>query len=106
MPSLTYDRDFAAFLTARDAGGIVEIDEEMFYYFLEVLPPVVAGPVRRNGEAITWKGMSGTWTRKDGSRQWFSFAFAEGKELLTVFWAKSRGGPYFAQRTGIENPCW
>ena len=29
----------------------------MFYYWLEVLPPVVAGPVRRNGEAITWNGV-------------------------------------------------
>jgi len=104
MPTLTYDTDFAAFLTARDAGGIVEVDAEMFYYWLEVLPPVVSDPLEQNGEQIKWSGLGGTWRRKDGSDQKFSFAFAEGREELTVFWVK--GGEYFAQRTGIINPCW
>src|SRR5205814_2196211 len=50
---------------------------------LEVLPPVVAGgPVEQNGEAITWKGMGGIWTRKDGSRQWFSFSLPRVKTCL------------------------
>ena len=82
------------FCKARDAGGIVEIDQEMFYYFLEVLPPI-------------W--MNTTVTMPDGRAQYTAFGFAEGMENVTVFWSKKeKGAPeetrkYFAQLTNIRN---
>lgn len=34
------EREWAAFLNARDSGEITEIDEAMFDYWIEVLPPI------------------------------------------------------------------
>jgi hypothetical protein len=51
-------------------GRIADIDEETFFYFLEVLPP---------------KYQSGS-----------TFAFAEGAEPLRLFWQK--GGRYFCRQ--------
>jgi hypothetical protein len=98
--ALTYENDFAEFLTVRERGEIAEIDEEMFYYWLEVLPPKGFNG-EQNGEAMTMIRMGGQWKRQDDSVQRFSFAFAEGYEPLTVFWQKD--GRYFAQRTNILN---
>lgn len=73
--------DLSAFHTARDQGGIVEVDEELFFYYLEILPPVfmyrtlyVAGSLRR-----------------------ISFGFAEGAERITAFWEE--GNRYFCTLT-------
>jgi|SRR5271157_5996982 len=98
---LTYENDFAEFLTVRDSGEIAEIDEEMFYYWLEVLPPT-GGNLEQNGESMRMNGMGGQWVRRDGTVQRFSFAFAEGLEAMTVFWDKDQR--FFAQRTNIINP--
>jgi len=102
---LTYENDFAEFLTLRDRGEIIPIDQEMFYYWLEVLPPVY-NSTEQNGESMRMAGMGGQWQRKDGSLQPFSFAFAEGSEPVTVFWTKighADESHYFAQRTNIIN---
>ena len=56
------------YLTALDAGE-VEIDTEMYYYWLEVLPPVFMG------RTITM----------NGSRRRVEFAFAEGTEQMVLF---------------------
>jgi len=101
----TYEHDFPAFIQARDEGGVVEIDAEMFDYWLEVLPPV-GGNVEQNGESIRMTGMGGQWVRRDGSRQYFSFLFAEGWEPMTAFWITKWHGQlcYFCQLTHIINP--
>lgn len=102
---LTYERDFAEFISRRDRGEIVEIDGEMFDYWLGVLPPVGFNG-KQNGESMQMTGgMGGIWTRKDGTPQRFSFAFAEGKEMITVFWTSVWHGEllHWAQRTGIVN---
>ena len=56
-------------------GRIAEISEEVWYYFLEVLPP---------------KLLRGSW-----------FAFAEGQEPLKLFWRK-QGRHYGRQLTWDE----
>ena len=56
-------------------GRIAEISEEVWYYFLEVLPP---------------KLLRGSW-----------FAFAEGQEPLKLFWRK-QGRRYGRQLTWDE----
>ncbi len=74
------------FLNAMHSGEQFECDREMFYYWLEVLPPV--------------------WMQKtieiQGRKQYTNFGFAEGMELVTAFWGKE--GRYFGQRTDIMNP--
>ena len=103
---LTYKNDFAEYLTRLRAGKIVEIDEEMYFYWLGVLPPTGANR-EENGESMRMTGMGGQWVRKDGTLQRFSFAFAEGYEYITVFWLKEGKQPrdqrYFAQKTAILN---
>ena len=37
---LTYENDFAEFVGRMHSGERIAIDDEMFDYFLEVLPPV------------------------------------------------------------------
>ncbi len=77
---LTYENDFQEFLAERNAGHVCQIDEEMFYYWLEVLPPAF---------------MQRETTLIDGTRKWVAFGFAEGAERITAFWGK--GGEFFAQ---------
>jgi len=103
--AFTYEHGFADFLTVRDLGEAAEIDEKMFYYWLEVLPPVgFTGAC--NGEVMRMdgKGYGGAWIKHDGSVMRFAFAFAEGQEPITVFWS-TKGEPkrHFAQRTAIIN---
>lgn len=76
----TYENDFAEFVRERSTGKRLEIDEEMFYYWLEVLPPAF---------------MQRETTLADGTRRWVSFGFAEGPERVTAFWGKD--GKFFAQ---------
>ena len=79
---LTYEHDFAEFIQRRDAGEKVEIDEELYSYFMEVLPPV------------TWATHH---SFPDGMRRFTDFGFAEGEERITAFWRD--GARYFAQHT-------
>lgn len=69
-------RNWYEFLALRDNGDLLEITENLYYYFLEVLPPK-AMPAR-------WK--NGRW----------SFAFAEGAETRTYF--KEEKGHFYCQR--------
>ena len=77
--------DRLAFLAARDSGRRIKVDEETFYYFLEVLPPA---------------SMRRTY-RLDGEDVRTSFGFAEGCEEITAFWKAD--GHYWCQKTGIIN---
>ena len=69
-------------LDGMDSGQTVEVDQEVFDYFLEVLPPVF---------------MSKTFTFKDGLCVRASFGFAEGWEPIKVFWATPEGKMYCRQ---------
>lgn len=84
----TYANDFASFISANDRGERAEIDEEMFYYFLEVLPPVY---------------MRRTVKLPDGRSVRAEFGFAEGAEMITAFWKE--GTKFYAQRTEEMNRC-
>ena len=77
-------KDFCA---ARDAGEMAEVDEELFDYFLEVLPPV----------HMLYTAHIGA----DNHIQRASFGFAEGYERVTAFWRKD--GRFFAQLTNEWN---
>jgi hypothetical protein len=109
----TYENDFKDFVDHKNNFTSVplEIDEEMFDYWLGVLPPTGANH-EENGESMLMFGMGGQWVRKDGTLQRFVFAFAEGYETITVFWTNRRDPQaqaekqptrYFAQRTAILN---
>jgi hypothetical protein len=75
-----------AFNKHRDTGEICEVDEEMFYYFLEVLPPVYMG---KNVEV-------------KGQMRRVAYGFAEGFEEVVVFWTE--GTRYFCAKTSTMNP--
>jgi hypothetical protein len=83
--------DISQFVAERDQGGIVEIDPELWYYFLEVLPPPL---------------MNTKVKMPDGRQQSVAFCFAEGWENLTAFWTEGKGESkrYLAQLTTILNP--
>jgi len=66
----TYKNDWTPFIEARESGATLAIDEEMFYYWLEVLPPVYM-----NKDV----NINGAVRRCD-------FGFAEGCEPITDFW--------------------
>jgi hypothetical protein len=82
------DEAWKEFIEAMHSGESFECDEEMFDYWLEVLPPVL-------------------WKRKvklpNGETVNAAFGFAEGADVITVFWFKN--GRYFGCRTNIRNSC-
>jgi hypothetical protein len=75
-------------INAMHSGAVIEIDEEVFDYFLEVLPPAYMGRVV---------------TLPCGETRRVAFGFAEGYEPITAFW--SAGGRNFCQRTKEMNRC-
>ena len=89
------------FCAARDTGRRVEVSEDLFEYFLGVLPPV------HMGYLASVRNESG-----DGLIQIYaSFGFAEGCETVTAFWpginsqttGERESGRYFAQLTNEMN---
>lgn len=83
----TRDEDWAAFIAAKNAGERCQMDEDMWHYWLEVLPPVY---IFRDVELV------------DGSRVRANFGFAEGAEPICAFW-RGTGGTYFCQMTKEVN---
>lgn len=87
----TYENDFQAFNAAMDAGQLCRVDEEMFYYWLEVLPPIYM-----NKEQII---------EIDGAKfkKMCSFGFAEGRDYIIDFWrnkdADGKTCAFFAKRS-------
>lgn len=81
---------FAAFVAVMRSGDVIEIDAEMFRFWLNVLPT--------KGEHMTVK-VGGVSRRVD-------FLQAEGAEELRAFWIEGsgEGARYFCQRTDIMNP--
>ena len=85
------------FCEARDTGRRVEVDEELWWYFLEVLPPA------HMGYRATVRNAAG-----DGDITiQASFGFAEGWEPVTAFWHGHglERGRFFCQRTKEMNRC-
>jgi len=79
-------------IEARDSGQVIEVDEDVYWYFLEVLPPAYMGR--------TVKLPNGTMQRAD-------FGFAEGYEPITAFWQiganSSPNRQYFCCKTEEMN---
>ena len=75
------------FLKSMHSFDRFECDQEMFDYWLEVLPPVhmARNVVLPNGDEVR-----------------ASFGFAEGAEEITAFW--TLGKRYFGCRTNKINP--
>ena len=80
------EADRMAFIAAMESGKPFEMDEESWYYWLEVLPPVYMGRtvLLANGETVK-----------------AHFGFAEGAEIITAFWKSD--GRYFGCRTNEYN---
>ena len=76
-----------SFIKAMQSGDEVEVDEEMYDYWLGVLPPVFMGLVLPFPDP------------KRPRR--YDFGFAEGVELVTVFWRVA--ARFFCRRTNIMN---
>lgn len=85
---LTYENDFQEFVAARDRGELCVIDEEMYMYWLEVLPPVF---MFRDVELI------------NGRKVRAGFGFAEGAERVTAFWEEiqPQGSIHYAQHSTL-----
>lgn len=81
------DRNWKEFIGKMNSGEEVQIDEEVFDYFLEVLPPVYMG------KHVSLPG---------GKTVHASFGFAEGAEYVTAFWQNK--GCFYCQQTNEMNP--
>ncbi len=85
---------WAAFIAAMHSGEQFECDQEMYVYWLEVLPPAFMG------REVTWP---------DGQKVKAHFGFAEGEDYITAFWCvggswwAETGVRYFGRRTNILN---
>jgi hypothetical protein len=80
---------WAEFIMAMRSGNKIEIDKEIYYYFLEVLPPIF---------------MNRELPFPDPKHPMrYGFGFAEGAEEIKVFWRE--GEKYFCQKTPFMNPA-
>lgn len=96
MPELTQKvytcEDWAETIKAMHSGEAIEVGEDVFDYFLEVLPPVYMGARRIVGNGA------------DRRERRVVFGFAEGAENITAFWMTGGGYDdpgrrFFCQRT-------
>ncbi len=74
------------FINAMHSGAVFECDEEMYDYWLDVLPPVYMGRLV---------------TLPNGQRVRADFGFAEGIERITAFW-RSEGRCFGCQTTQLN----
>lgn len=81
--------NWAEMINAMHSGAVIEIGEDVFYYFLEVLPPVYMARVMDIG----------------GQRRRVLFGFAEGSEPITAFWSEGlrTHQRFYCQRTAEVN---
>ena len=77
--------EWKEFIEAFNSGRSVEIDEGMFMYWLEILPPVYMF------EEV----------EIEGKNRLCSFGFAEGREHIKDFWKEN--GKYFCKRSERSN---
>ena len=99
------------FIAVMQSGQRFEIDEKMFYYWLEVLPPVF---MNREidylpGHEVNVRKSNVCQVEIDylpgheGRRQRVDFGFAEGAEAITVFWRDLEKRRFYGQRTNKIN---
>lgn len=94
----TYDQEtpgaWASFIEAMHSGEEIEIDDEIYYYFLEVLPPVF---------------MNRTLPFPDPKHPMrYDFGLAEGAEKIVAFWrtgSQETGFRYYCRQTPFMNPA-
>ena len=78
--------EWKSFIAAMGSGKFIEIDEEMYWYWLEVLPPVNMNKTIEIG----------------GFEIATNFGFAEGYEKITYFW-KTKTGKFFCRQSNQMN---
>jgi len=83
--------EWGEFIKAMHSGEQFECDEEMYFYWLEVLPPIFMF------QAIDF--LPG----HEGHRMKVDFGFAEGADCVTVFWRSPDKKRCFGQRTKKMN---
>jgi hypothetical protein len=74
------------FIAVMRSGQVFECDEQMYFYWLEVMPPV-------------WLNRS---VEVQGHGTVSTFGFAEGAEPVVIFWHEA--DRFFGQQTNISNP--
>ncbi len=82
-----HGEEWTEFIKAMHSGKVFECDEEMYFYWLEVLPPIFMG------------GQINFLPGHEGHAMHVDFGFAEGAEPITVFWRSLDGKRFFGQRT-------
>ena len=78
-------QDWKDFIEAFNSGRTLEIDQEMFMYWLEVLPPIYMHEV----------------IEIEGVRKFCDFGFAEGLEPIKDFWKV--GNRFFCKKSERMN---
>lgn len=79
-----------AFLQAMHSGDEIEIDEAMFQYWLDLLPPVF---------------MNRMLPYPDPQHPMrYDFGFAEGREPITLFYSNPDKTRFFCRRSPYLNP--
>ena len=84
-------KDWDEFIQVFNSGEKFEIDEKMYFYWLEVLPPVFMN--RR----IDFR------PGHEGQKVFADFGFAEGAEEIKIFWKSIDGKRFFGQCTNQLN---
>lgn len=79
--------DWQEFITAINSKDRFEIDEEMYYYWLDVLPPVFMHQ---------WIDFL---PGHEGHKMFCEFGFAEGADYITVFFRSPDGKHFYGQKT-------
>jgi hypothetical protein len=91
----THD-EWKEFIRVMQSGKEFEVDEEMWDYWLEVLPPVLMN------RKITFIPLDPENPVK--RTMVIDFGFAEGAEHITMFWRSPDGKRFFGQRTTMIAP--
>ena len=82
----TYEADFEQYVEDIQERKPLLIDEDMFYYWLEVLPPVYMFQIK----TVQINGV--------GQQKFCSFGFAEGFECVIDFYAKYDTAPWVVDK--------
>ena len=89
---MTYEKNnWLELITAMRSGAKIEITEEVYYYFLGVLPPVFV-----NKYVDFMPGY-------EGHRMFVNFGFAEGMEKIVLFWHNDQQEKFYCQQSNKVN---
>ena len=85
------NEEWEEFISVIQSGNKFEIDEDMFNYWLGVIPPIFM-----NKYITFFPGYEGTQMKVD-------FGFAEGIENIIIFWRNVGNTKFFGQKTNKIN---